>query len=59
MVKIETKIDEDQNASMVNLTRCPRCRQVLADIRKIKGYGLVRVKCRRCGTYSNIEIVGT
>lgn len=59
MMEIEAKKDNDQSSEGKNLVRCPSCRQVLADIRMLKGYGTVRVKCRRCGTYTNIDIVGT
>lgn len=59
MIKIEANKDDNQGSEGTNFVRCPSCRQVLVDIKKFKGYGLVRSKCRRCGTYVNIEIVGT
>ena len=59
MIRIEANKDADQSPEGIRLVRCPSCRQVLADIMEVSGYAAVRVKCRRCGTYTTIEAVGT
>ena len=38
---------------------CPICGQKLTDISYVNGAVILRVKCRRCKNYINVDIVGT
>lgn len=38
---------------------CPVCGQKLGDITYLKGVLILRVKCRRCKKYVDIEVTGT
>ncbi len=58
MIKVNVSKDFDQQDSSTMMIICPECGQKLTDIRDANGLVRVRIKCRRCRTYINIDILG-
>ena len=57
-IRISTTCDGDQSQKSNHFITCPKCRQKLADVEYLKGMGIMRFKCRRCGTYIKADLVG-
>ena len=51
--------DADQREIYNKIVLCPICGQKLTDISYVNGVVILRVKCRRCKNYINVDIVGT
>lgn len=59
MLKIRSCISIRQDDMAHKMTVCPVCGQKLGDITYLKGVLILRVKCRRCKKYVDIEVTGT
>ena len=59
MIKVSADKDADQREIYNKIVLCPICGQKLTDISYINGVVILRVKCRRCKNYINVDIVGT
>ncbi len=57
MIKVKTETS-DIETETVKEARCPVCGCLLMDVRFVKGALIVRVKCPRCKSYVNVDIVG-
>jgi C4-type Zn-finger protein len=58
MIKISADKDADQREIYNKIVLCPICGQKLTDISYVNGVVILRVKCRRCKNYINVDIVG-
>lgn len=58
-LRISAICDGDQSQKSSHFVFCPICRQKLVDVEYMSGIGILRFKCRRCGTYIKAELVGT
>lgn len=47
----------DVELSHVMVT-CPECGQKLTDVIYVKGIAMLRIKCRRCKQYINVDLTG-
>ena len=56
MIKVSAA---DQREIYNKIVLCPICGQKLTDISYVNGVVILRVKCRRCKNYINVDIVGT
>lgn len=59
MIKVSADKDADQGEIYNKIVLCPICGQKLTDISYVNGVVILRVKCRRCKSYINVDIVGT
>ena len=57
-IRIEVKADSDQTQKVRQFITCPKCSQKLADVEYIHGTAILRIKCRRCGTFIKAEMIG-
>lgn len=57
--EISADKDADQREIYNKIVLCPICGQKLTDISYLNGVVILRVKCRRCKSYINVDIVGT
>lgn len=58
MIKIDAKEDPRQTVEHHKLVICPMCGQKLTDVKYVKGIVALRVKCRRCKSYINVDLIG-
>lgn len=59
MTRITETLDTEQgNNPTPRYAECPDCKQKLFDVRELKGFATLRIKCRRCRKYVNVEIIG-
>lgn len=58
MIKVNTKIYFEQADVNYTMVECPICGQKLTEVCYVKGVIALRVKCRRCKHYINVDIVG-
>lgn len=59
MHRITATLDKEQGLNpLQRFIKCPECRQKLFEIGDLKGFSEVRIKCRRCGKFVNVEMVG-
>lgn len=58
MLKVRASESYSQDDFATKLVTCPHCGQKLGDIRYLKGVLILRVKCRRCKKYIDVEAVG-
>lgn len=56
MVNVITHLNTAKNLSSKQLVLCPKCGQKLTDILNVEGKTELRIKCRRCRTFINIEL---
>lgn len=59
MIKIRTEKDNEQGAKNRQMVCCPECGQKLTDVQNINGLVMLRIMCRRCKSFINIDIIGT
>lgn len=50
--------DQTDRSDRDRLAVCPRCEQKLFEIESISHKGVFRHKCRRCGKYVQVFVVG-
>lgn len=58
MIKIDAKEDPRQMVEHHKLVICPMCGQKLTDVKYVKGIVTLRIKCRRCKNYINVDLIG-
>lgn len=58
MIKFKAERDVSQAESCDKMVHCPECGQKLTDIKYVNGAIMLRIKCRRCKTYINVDVVG-
>lgn len=56
MLNIKVNIKRDKYVIANQLVLCPQCKQKLTDVLSVLGRAELRIKCRRCGTFVNIEL---
>lgn len=56
MVNVTAYPDSAKNLMPKQLVLCPNCGQKLTDILNVEGKSELRIKCRRCRTFINIEL---
>ncbi|MBD9174808.1 hypothetical protein [Paraprevotella clara] len=59
MLKIRSRVSIRQDEMAHQMATCPLCGQKLGDVTYLKGVLILRVKCRRCKKYVDIEVTGT
>lgn len=58
MIKTHTEINFDETEIKGIMAICPVCGQKIGEIRYLKGIVMLRVKCRRCKHYIDINATG-
>lgn len=58
MIKIGIEEDPRQAIEYHKLVFCPNCGQKLTDVKFVDGIAMLRIKCRRCKKYINLDLVG-
>ena len=58
MIKIKTEKDISQADICHILVCCPECGQKLTDVTYLRGVAILRLKCRRCKKYINVDLTG-
>lgn len=56
MANVSAHPETAKNLTPKQLVLCPKCGQKLTDILNVEGKSELRIKCRRCRTFINIEL---
>lgn len=58
MIKIGAKIYFEERCVDYKMIECPVCGQKLTEVGYVNGVATLRVKCRRCKHYIDIDLTG-
>mgnify|MGYP002303343717 CR=1 FL=1 len=60
MIKVRTSLDNfSVKSGMSQMVTCPICGQKMGEVKYLNGVIMLRVQCRRCRNYINVDVTGT